>query len=260
MEKHKVDRQRWHKRKDEYDDKKAKIFMIMRGQGTLAMKNKLDQTDTYKTLEDNTDVVEFKKLLRELVFGTSENARYEYWAMMIELKEVLAVGMYSRESLAGYHRRWDAAKNVVEGRWGAIRPSTIPTGDNETTASKKFWACVFLDGTDDGRYGKVKKELSNSYIAGQKNYPGTVEDMMTMLSNRDDIKVKEADRGGIVTSFSGNQIKKKSKEKRRCHKCGKKGHLIRKCPLWDNESSDDESSQGSGVPKGTSSFGIGWAD
>ena len=49
-------------------------------------------------------------------------------------------------------------------------------------------ACLFLNGCDRKQYGKVIEELSHVHLAGQENYPGTVEAMMMMLSHRVDGK------------------------------------------------------------------------
>jgi hypothetical protein len=47
----------------------------------------------------------------------------------------------------------------------------------------KFITCIFLAGVDIKKYGRLKTELNNAYVAGQNNYPKTVESAVTMLSH-----------------------------------------------------------------------------
>jgi hypothetical protein len=66
-------------------------------------------------------------------------------------------------------------------------PTAAATNEaNEKTLRDKFITCVFLAGVDAKKYGKLKKtknELNNAYVAGQNNYPKTVESAVTMLSH-----------------------------------------------------------------------------
>jgi hypothetical protein len=106
---------------------------------------------------------------------------------------------------------------------------------NEKTSRDKFITCFFLAGVDTKKYGRLKAELNNAYVAGQNNYPKTVESAVTMLShymNNKDVHVIDEYKGqAALTSFM-------QKHKNvACYKCGKKGHYANKCPDGDN---DDE--------------------
>jgi hypothetical protein len=84
----------------------------------------------------------------------------------------------------------------------------------------------------------LETELNNAYVAGQNNYPKTVENAVTMLShymNDKGVHVTDKDKGQAnLTSFMQKH------KKMTCYKCGKKGHYYaNKCPDGDN---DDEAS------------------
>jgi hypothetical protein len=51
---------------------------------------------------------------------------------------------------------------------------------HEKMSRDKFITCVFLAGVDTKTYGRMKTELNNGYVAGQKDYPKTVESAVTM--------------------------------------------------------------------------------
>jgi hypothetical protein len=90
---------------------------------------------------------------------------------------------------------------------------------------------------DTKKYGRLKTELNKAYVAGQKDYPKTVESAVTMLSyymNDKGVHVTDEDKGqATLTSFM------QKRKNVTCYECGKKGHYANKCPDADN---DDEAS------------------
>jgi hypothetical protein len=52
---------------------------------------------------------------------------------------------------------------------------------DEKTSRDKYITCVFLAGVDTKKYGRLKTELNNAYVAGQNDYQKTVESAVTML-------------------------------------------------------------------------------
>ena len=50
-------------------------------------------------------------------------------------------------------------------------------------ARGKYLACVFMKSVDWKHYGTCIKELNNAYIAGQNNYPATMVEAVSYLSN-----------------------------------------------------------------------------
>jgi hypothetical protein len=118
-------------------------------------------------------------------------------------------------------------------------PTAAATNEtNEKISRDKFITWIFLAGVDTKKYGRLKTELNNAYVAGQSNYPKRVESAVKMLShymNDKGVHVTDEDKGqGTLKSFM-----QKHKNMTCYKKCGKKGHYANKCPGGDN---DDEAS------------------
>jgi hypothetical protein len=63
-------------------------------------------------------------------------------------------------------------------------PTAAATNEtNEKTSRDKFITYIFLAGVDTKKYGRLKTELNNAYVAGPNNYPKTVESAVTMVSH-----------------------------------------------------------------------------
>jgi hypothetical protein len=155
------------------------------------------------------------------------------------VRRVLTMRQQDNEPLDEYYKRFTSCVDVAESQWGTLVPTAAATNEtNEKTSRDKLITCVFLAGVDTKKYGRLKTKLNNAYVAGQNNYPKTVESAVTMLShyiNDTGVHVTDEDKGqATLTNFM-------QKHKNvTCDKCGKKkGHYANKCPDGDN---DDEAS------------------
>jgi hypothetical protein len=142
------------------------------------------------------------------------------------------------EPLAEYYKRFTSCVDVAESQWGTLVPTAAATNEtNEKTSRDKLKTCVFLAGVDTKKYGRLKTEFNNAYMAGKNYYPKMVESAVTMLShymNDKGVHVTDKDKGQVtLTSFM-------QKHKNvTCYKRGKKGHYANKCLNGDN---NDEAS------------------
>jgi hypothetical protein len=62
--------------------------------------------------------------------------------------------------------------DVTESQWRTLVPTAAATNEtNGKTSRAKFMTCVFLAGVGTEKYGRLKTELNNAFVAGQNNYP-----------------------------------------------------------------------------------------
>ena len=179
MKKYEKELTRYYKKLDKYVEYKAKVFVIIKGQCTLTMKNKVESMKDYEVIEENDDVIRLLKGLKELAFETVD-VQYEHWTVCQSMKNVLLMKQQGDESLVAYYQHFNGMVDVTESQWGMMVPTKIGT-DKDTR--NKFLACVFIAGVDCKKYGKLINELNNQYLSGQNNYPTTLEGALTMVSH-----------------------------------------------------------------------------
>jgi hypothetical protein len=182
VKKYETELKQYYFKKERYKEFKAKIFVIVKGQ-CVNMKNKVESLQGYDLIEANDDVVKVLNGIKELTFKTHE-VQYGYWAICQTVRRVLTMRQQDNEPLAEYYKRSTSGVDVAESQWGILVPAAAAANEtNEKTPRDKFITYVFLAGVDTKKYGRLKTELSNAYVAGQNNYPKTVESAVTMLSH-----------------------------------------------------------------------------
>jgi hypothetical protein len=110
------------------------------------------------------------------------------------------------EPLAEYYKRFTSCVDMAESQWGTLVPAAAATNEmNEKMSRDKFISCVFLARVDTKKYGRLKTELNNAYVAGQNKYSKTIESAVTMLShymNDKGVHAAEEDKGQASTRSS----------------------------------------------------------
>jgi hypothetical protein len=221
-----------------YKQDKAKVFCIIIGQCTTAMKHKVQNSNSseYIALEKADNVIGLLMKMREFAY-TTENVQYEYWTMQASVKTLFDMRQQSKESLNGFGnlKRCIAQLEVTEDVWGGeLIPMKLKgkTTALQTKGRNKFLACLFLAGVDQDQYGKVVDKLNNDHLQGANCYPKDVPSTMALLNNRRD------DHGGSKESNIGDDSSVQSEktvmsflqEGRRWFCCGSKTHLASTCP------------------------------
>ena len=250
MKKYEKELSRYHEKLNQYEEYKAKVFVIIKGQCTLTMKNKIESMKGYQKIEENDDVIELLKSLKELAF-TKKEAQYEFWTVNLSMRRALTMRQQNNESLAMFYKRFVNQVDITESQWGLIVPTKIST-DKKTR--DKFLACTFLAGVDRKKYGRVTSQLNNAYLAGQKNYPTTVEGAMTMLSHFMSENPRD-NREEKATSVTEASFAQQQRSKVICFKCGERGHYANEC----NKERDDESSVNSRSSSRSSNHLMHWS-
>lgn len=171
MEKHKKELSHCCCKINRCEEWKAETFMIIKGQCSLAMKNKIKCMADCKTWEQIDGVIELLSATKELSFLTVDT-QHEHWTVIQIMKNMTMMRQSDRESLAVYCKRFANTAEVTESQWGMLAPTKLMKKKGEGKKSQdKFLACVFLAGVDCKRCGRLVNDLNSVHVMGQKNCP-----------------------------------------------------------------------------------------
>jgi len=247
LEKHRTELMICHKDMKACAEQKTKVFVVILGQCSSEVKNKLVNNVGFETLEDNDDVVGPLKMLKEMAFSTS-GVQHPCWTLQNVLRHLTAINKGPSESVPNYHKRFLTAAEVIEAQWGQFCPVKLTTGAglvNKKTAHDNVLSMIFLAGADKKRCGVMLEELNNSHLAKKDNHPTSVEDAVMLLSHcqghQCGVRNVMDDNTGLETNFA--QLNRMSKLC--CYECNELGHVRTVCPKlkknshFQNEEGDD---------------------
>ena len=219
---------RYEKKLEMYDDHKAKVFLMLMGQCTMTMKDKVEHNEEFKKAEEDYDVVKLLSIIKKISYGDVK-AKYKYWTMAKDMRRLFGMQQHQNESIIAYHRRFLNLVQVIEAKWGQLVPEKMAQQETSYSRSKqktldesrdKFLACLFIDGTYKSKYSKCVDELTNSYLTNNNKYPKNLEEALNYVSD-----FQDNSNGDAKDGISFAQTKKVI-----CYLCGEEGHTVPKCP------------------------------
>jgi hypothetical protein len=128
MKKYETELKQYYFKKERYEEHKAKIFVIVKGQCTLNMKNKVESLQGYNSIEANDDVIKLLNGVTELTFKTHE-VQYRYRTICQTVRRVLAMKQQDNKPSAKHFKRVTSCVDVAESRWGPLVPTAAATNE-----------------------------------------------------------------------------------------------------------------------------------
>jgi hypothetical protein len=161
MKKYQTELKQYYFKKEIYEEHKAKIFVIVKGQCTLNIKNKVESPKGYDSIEASDDVIKLLNGLKELTFEMHD-VQYGYWTICQTVRKVLTMRQQDNEPLAPeYYKRFTSpCVDVAESQWGRtlVLTAAATNETNEKTPRDKF-----IQYRDDSSETPVKEELGHGY-------------------------------------------------------------------------------------------------
>lgn len=174
--------------KKEYIDRKAKVFAVILGQCTREMISRLEANPSFADIEKTDDVIGLLDMLKATSHSKAD-VQEPYWALQQDVRRLTALNQGKHETVANYYNKFRYQADVIAGQWGLFYPPLLAASDSDedTKASnEKLLTMIFLAGSCKHRYGNLKMQLNNAYLAGKDNYPATLQAAFNLLSHYQD--------------------------------------------------------------------------
>lgn len=235
------------KKKNQYEEQKAKVFTTILGQCDETMKNRVEGHSEFQKCEQDCDVISLMKLIKESAFNSNEK-QYPPRQAGMALKQLVTVHQQEDESLVAYYNRFIELSERAGRMYGELIPGAIVLKDGgkeskgvkEANARNQLLASLFMEGGNRG-FKPMLRDLESDFALGASLYPGTpaeaLQVMMVYETNpiykaimRKLKKKKASDEDSGIYEQNFMMTKMEMIKKGLCFKCGEKGHKAQDCP------------------------------
>ena len=249
---------KWEKEYDAYlkskkylDDNVKTLYNLVWGQCTDAMQQKIEGLDTYEDMETEQDGIALLVAIQDTSYNyQSQKYRIEsvneaLYRLMTLRQNNLSPQQYHEQftnmlavylHCGGTNQPHKGCLDYVadKNNWGNI------TDAQRTSVFEMQWANWFILHADRHRYGGLITNLQNDYLTGTDNYPKTITDAYSRLTNWKDPmgSSRNNNNNGTGVAFAnvdgnnnGNSTNKNKKNKDHitCFNCQEQGHYSNEC-------------------------------
>jgi len=229
-----------------YREDKARVFIVIYGQCTKAVQEKLRASYDLTKMEKGRDVVELLKSLKTMAF-TPSNVQDVAITMCEGLRRLASLNQGVNESVIHYKLRFLAAAEVLDQQWGGFfPPAWVQGSETKEQAKNRLLARLLLTGADKKRFGTLLDEQNNAYLAGKKDgYPQSIDATVDLLSHYQNGGVQMSSATTRPSRLEAGFAQGGVSSKIQCYKCKAFGHRKSECPeLTKPVTNQVESDQG----------------
>ena len=89
----------------QYKEMKSTVFLLLMGQCTTNLKEKIESHDDFDDMEEDYDVIKLVELIRKLSYGENDT-KYVDCLVVMEIRKLAAIRQKQNESLTNYYNRF----------------------------------------------------------------------------------------------------------------------------------------------------------
>lgn len=185
-----------------YDNNRTKVYTIVYGQCSDAMRCKLEAQDDWDEIEEEHNLVKLVKSIKAWMLN-QQDSKSPVVRAVSSISAVFRIRQKRHEGLQEYRNRFTATVDVAKHTGVELGKALVTISNNvlksdhkkekrddatseevknaEATALDKLLAVAFLLGADKARFQEVITDLENQYLKGKDEYPKDVTSAYTRL-------------------------------------------------------------------------------
>ena len=195
----------YYDKKNKREENQKKIFALILGQCSPAMKDRLEGSDKYESINNNNDPVELLSLIRDCLYQKNV-VKKPVHAIIDAETELLNIRQEPNQSLASYYEKFKEVVQVYEQNNGeqpgistarvneklitnGVTDPDFATDDERKKAqddvTQEYLACLFMLRSDPNKYAELVTDIENRYARSSKfdEYPKTLVEAYNVLNS-----------------------------------------------------------------------------
>ena len=112
------------RKKDRYDDHRAKVFTIIMGQCDKPMQNRVESMSAYEAAMSDNDVVALLRVIKDIAFDSDER-KYPSMQVAIAWRNLVKAWPQDGEGLNDYYKQFQSLVELVERAYGPVAPLRV---------------------------------------------------------------------------------------------------------------------------------------
>ena len=255
------------KKEEQLEVNLKKSYAVIWGQCTELLKARIRSDTNYTAVNDAYDAIGLFEIINRIVHRF-ESQKYGAQAMYLSYAKFFN---FKQEDLNNetYLERFNEHVDVIRSYGGDFnmmsymydedylamtvdkRAAYIQDPENvqeiSTRLDNSFLATAFICKANIEKFGKLREDLENDYTKGNNNWPQTVTEAYSLITNYRDFsksRTKKIVKASTGVSFAQQQQGRNNNNnnnnnrlsnaewlaQQECYNCNKKGHLARDCP------------------------------
>ena len=123
------------KKKDRYDNKKAKVFTIIMEPCEESMKHRVECSKDYVQVESDSDVKAVLTTIKDLAYGSNDK-KFPARQATLAWKQIIHIKQEVGEELTVCFKWFNSAVEGIERSYGEIKPTKVAERDSKYASSK----------------------------------------------------------------------------------------------------------------------------